>query len=75
MPEIVTSISPGGKYKRIYPVSSPADTIALQLNAGQASQLAVALINATKECSRGRAVHITAYRKTGRWTVVVVKSK
>jgi hypothetical protein len=75
LPEIVESITPGGKYKRIYPIESEVETIALQLDAAQASQLAVALINATRSCGRGRAVHLTAYRKTGRWTVVVVKAK
>lgn len=75
MPEIIESISPSGKHKVIYPVESKAQTVAISFHPGEAASLAAALITASGKCKRGHAVHLTAYRETGRWTVNVVKSK
>ena len=75
VPEIIESIGPGGKHKRIYPVQSDSESVAISFHPGEAATLAAALINASGKCGRGQAVHLTAYRKTGRWTLTVIKSK
>jgi len=75
MPEIVEYISPSGKHEVIYPVESDFETVAIRFTAGEAAKLAAALINASGKCKRGLGVLLTAYRKTSRWTVNVVKSK
>ena len=73
MPEIIQYVRPGGKFRFLYPKEAEHSTVAFNLTGGQAAQLAVALINAVDKCAKGTSIHLTAYRKSKRWTVNIVK--
>lgn len=73
MPEIDEYVGPSGKHKKIYPVHGKFETIALRLSPGEAAKLGAAMLNASGKCGRGQGVHLTAFRKSKKWTVNIVK--
>ena len=74
MVKIIESVGPAGKHKRIYPVESQAESVAISFHPSDAAILATALINASGKCKRGQWVHLTAFRSKGNWTVNIIKS-